>query len=157
MSRLKLKSISVNLPFKLGGVSWAPDIAEVKAAWMLYVELVTRIATQDLAQDEGLDREALKSLYTLFASTRRILRDAGPGVGIAKGSVGGVAIAVLNRGLRPFLSKWHRLLTIWEREDHKGQEWPQEAEFRAALQEVAQELSNYAEVLAIIAGVGNQI
>jgi hypothetical protein len=55
-------------------------------------------------------REAMNSLYSLFGSTREILRKAGPTVGASHDSVGGIAIAVLNKGLRPFLSKWHPLL-----------------------------------------------
>jgi hypothetical protein len=154
---MKLSEIKVNIPFGLGGVSWKPDPAEVRAAWSLYIELVTRVATQDLAKHEGLDREVLKSLYSLFPSTRRILRDAGPDAGIRQGSLGGVAIAVLNRGLRPFLAKWHPLLTAWERGANGAADWPMRAQFRSELERVGLELSRYAEVLAIIAGVGDQI
>src|SRR5207247_8780713 len=67
----------------------------------------SRVAVQTPELDIGLSREALSSLYSLFGSTRRILRDAGPDVGCSRESVGGIAIAVLNLGLRPFVSKWH--------------------------------------------------
>lgn len=43
------------------------------AAWALYIELKTRITTQALNDDQGLLREALNSLYSLFGSTREIL------------------------------------------------------------------------------------
>jgi hypothetical protein len=59
-------------------------------------------------------REALNSLYSLFSTTRQVLREAGPGAGASCQSVGGIAIAVLNYGLRPFLTKWHPLLQEWE-------------------------------------------
>ncbi|MEQ9670501.1 MAG: hypothetical protein RLO19_19390 [Coleofasciculus sp. G2-EDA-02] len=39
----KLKKVSVNLPFGIGGAEWVADETERKAAWSLYVELVTRI------------------------------------------------------------------------------------------------------------------
>lgn len=67
--------------------------------------------------DQGLVREALNSLYSLFGTTRGVLKAAGPDVGASRDSVGGIAlaqpaagIAVLNNGLRPFLAKWHPLL-----------------------------------------------
>lgn len=39
----KLKKVSVNLSFGIGGAEWEADVTERKAAWSLYVELVTRI------------------------------------------------------------------------------------------------------------------
>ena len=79
------------------------------------MELVTRVAVQSL-NSEGFVREAMNSLYSLFGSTREILRKVGPKVGASHDSVGGIAIAVLNNGLRPFLSKWHPLLLELGRE-----------------------------------------
>ncbi len=61
-----LKKVSVSLPFGIGSAEWETDPAERKAAWSLYVELVTRIAVQPLEVDTGLIREALNSLYNLF-------------------------------------------------------------------------------------------
>lgn len=90
-----------------------PDPTTRKAAWELYVELVTRVAIEPLQLNHGLLRESLSSLYSLFPTTRQILRQAGPGVGASRHSVGGIAIAVLNKGLRPFLAKWHPLLLVW--------------------------------------------
>jgi hypothetical protein len=55
----KLKKVSVNLPFGIGGAEWEADETERKAAWSLYVELVTRIPVQSLEADQGLLREAL--------------------------------------------------------------------------------------------------
>jgi len=128
--------------------------------WSLYVELVTRVAVQELELDIGLSREALSSLYSLFGSTRQILREAGPNVGCSRESVGGIAIAVLNRGLRPFLCKWHPLLETWENQrdpkispkEHESF-WPKENEFRAELNALRDDLDKYANALASIAGV----
>ncbi|WP_375491565.1 hypothetical protein [uncultured Nostoc sp.] len=50
----KLKKVSVSLPFGIGSMSWEVDPTERKAAWSLYVELVTRIAVQPLEADQGL-------------------------------------------------------------------------------------------------------
>jgi hypothetical protein len=157
MARMHLSEVKINIPFGIGGATWKPDEAETRAAWNLYVELVTRVATQDLVEHEGLDRAVLRSLYSLFPATRRVLRDAGPAMGVRRESLGGVAIAVLNRGLRPFLTKWHGRLTEWERNAKAGDTWPDKDEFRAELGKLGLELSRYAEALAIIAGVGDQL
>ena len=156
----KLTKVSIKLPFGIGGAEWEADPTERRAAWSLYVELVTRVAVQELELDIGLSREALSSLYSLFGSTRQILREAGPNVGCSRESVGGIAIAVLNRGLRPFLCKWHPLLETWENQrdpkispkEHESF-WPKENEFRAELNALRDDLDKYANALASIAGV----
>ncbi|WP_336156984.1 hypothetical protein [Amycolatopsis sp. VC5-11] len=73
--------VKLKLPFvgEISG-SWTPHQAEAKAARELYVELATRISVVKLRRDEGLAREALSSLYTLFGTTRDILRKYGPEV-----------------------------------------------------------------------------
>lgn len=155
----KLKKVSVNLPFGIGGAEWEADATERKAAWALYVELVTRITVESLQSDRGLLREALNSLYKMFEITRQILREAGPDVGISHNSVGGIAIAVLNQGLRPFLSKWHPLLQEWEAQcppntspkEHE-KNWSQEPELRQELRLLSKELDEYVKALAEIVG-----
>jgi hypothetical protein len=157
LSKVTLSKVSVSLPFHLGSAEWKPDEVERRAAWQLYVELVTRVATQEMVVGDGLDEEVMESLYDLFIATRRILRSAGPKAGVAHDSVGGIAVAVLNRGLRPFLSKWHAKLTSWSRESRTSSTWPDHAEFREALSHLTTELDRYAEILAVIAGVGKDL
>jgi hypothetical protein len=156
----KLKKVSVNLPFGIGGTEWEADPTERRAAWSLYVELVTRIAIQPLESDQGLLRESMNSLYSLFGTTRQILREAGPDVGASRESVGGISIAVLNNGLRPFLSKWHPVLEEWEaqrpstvsRKQHE-KSWSKEPELRSELELLRKDLQRYANALAEIVGV----
>ena len=155
-----LKKVSVSLPFGIGSAEWQSDPTERRAAWSLYVELVTRIAVQPLEVDQGLVREALNSLYSLFGTTREILKEAGPNVGAACESVGGIAIIVLNKGLRPFLSKWHPLLQAWEAKrptelspkEHELN-WPEEPQLRQELAILGSDLEQYANALAEIAGI----
>ena len=155
-----LKKVTVSLPFGLGSAEWETDPAERRAAWSLYVELVTRVSVQPLGLDEGLMREALSSLHSLFETTRKILSEAGPDVGAAKNSVGGIAIEVLNRGLRPFLAMWHPLLLAWESQrppeesprDHE-RTWPEEPKLRGELESLREELLEYSRALAVVAGV----
>jgi hypothetical protein len=157
-----LKQVTVSLPFGIGSASWESDPTERKAAWELYIELVTRVAVQPLATQEGLIREALNSLYSLFGSTREILRKAGPDVGASRESVGGIAIAVLNNGLRPFLSRWHPLLQDWEVTKPSGvsavtheKAWSEEPGLRQELEKLRKDLEKYADALAEIAGVNH--
>src|SRR5262245_44692068 len=120
-SKRKTESIKLDsVKFSWLGIegTWVADKDQQKAAWELYVELITRVSVQPLAADEGLLREALTSLYSLFGETRRILKSYGPGVATSLKknalSFGEIAVTVLNRGLRPILSKWHPLLLAHE-------------------------------------------
>jgi hypothetical protein len=107
-------------------------------------------------------REAMNSLYTLFGTTREILREAGPDVGASRESVGGLAIAVLNKGLRPFLSKWHPVLQVWEAKragdrspkEHESM-WVEEQIARRELSILRCELEIYAHALAQLAEVNS--
>ena len=131
------------------------------AAWDLYVELNTRVATQSLDDDEGLARETLTSFHALFDITRQLLKTAGPGVALGDESLANYALAILNRVLRPFLSRWHPRLSAWEAEradevsafTHE-QAWKQHADLRRELGVVREILTGYSEALAILAGVG---
>jgi hypothetical protein len=158
--KVKATKLEIGLPFDLGKLVLEPDEAQQNAAWELYVELTTRIAVQTLGEDEGLVREALSSLYSLFDITRDILRRAGPRVAQGKQSLGPVAIDVLNVGLRPFLSKWHPLLQTYEAKrpddvsprEHEDN-WEYIVEAREELEKLRRELSTYADALAKIAGI----
>jgi hypothetical protein len=156
----KLTKVSTSLPFGIGKFEWEADPTERKAAWSLYIELVTRVTMQPLEPGQGLLREALTSLHGLFEITRQILKEAGPTVGAKRDSVGGIAIMVLNRGVRPFLSKWHPELQVWENQSHMNlspfeheQKWPKALQMHQELEVLRLSLEQYAEALAAIAGL----
>jgi hypothetical protein len=162
---MPFRSLKVGL--KLGvvevGGEWAPDESEEKAAWEMYVELVTRVAVAELKPGEGLLREALSSLYSLFPSTRDILRRYGPG--IARGKDGGtlsfgyIAVAVLNGALRPLLAQWHPLLGAYEVTrppnvspvEHEAS-WDRAADLREEINRVRRVLLDYSTLLADVVG-----
>jgi hypothetical protein len=154
---LKLRTVSINLPFGLGGVQVDVSEAEARAAWNLYVELATRVAVRPLEAGQGFAREALNSLYTLFGTTRQVLRDAGPEIADGPEALGPLAIRILNDGLRPFMARWHTELRKFEasRGDVPSDEsgWPLREEFDADLRRVQAELAVYVEMLAKLAGV----
>jgi hypothetical protein len=169
MPKLKSIKVSLKLPY-IGGIegTWEPDDSERKAAWELYVELVTRIAVAELHPNEGMLREALSSLHALFETTRTILRTYGPGIAQPKRgntlSFGSLAITILNVVIRPVLAKWHPLLLDYENTKaptvsplaHE-REWDQHEALRRALNEVRNVLIEYANVLAQVADVPSLI
>ncbi len=158
---MPVRSLKVGLKlgiFDIGG-EWQPDNAEENAAWEMYVELVTRISVAELKPDEGLLREALTSLYSLFGTTRDILRRYGPA--IARGKNGGtlsfgyIAVAVLNGALRPLLATWHPRLTDHETRrpattsitEHEAN-WEHSDALRAEINRVRLVLLDYSTLLA---------
>lgn len=127
-----------------------------QVAWRIYVETVTRISTQPLADEDGLLREALTSLYGLFATTREALKSSRPSVP-ASGSqtVEYLAVTMLNNELRPFLSKWHSRLREFEQAhpDLPESQWPDAAACRVDLRGVQEHMIDYALNFAKLAGV----
>jgi transcriptional regulator with XRE-family HTH domain len=151
----------------IGGI-WEPNDEEKQAAWEIYVELVTRIPIAPLGHDEGILREALSSLYSLFPITRTILRNHSPA--IAQGHTGNnrslsyLVICMLNTTLRPLLAKWHPLLKAYEetRPDaisvtQYEQQWERYAELREEISKVRKGLTAYAHVFAQIAEISSLI
>ena len=110
----KVDSLSLSLPFGLGGVTITRSEAQRRAAWALYVELATRISTQKLEPGSGSAREALNSLYSLFDTVRQTLSTEGPNAVAGPDSVGPLSIRLLNEGLRPFMVTWHTKLSTFE-------------------------------------------
>ncbi len=49
----KLKKVSVKLPFGIGGAEWEADATERKAAWSIYVELITVLPFRILKRSKG--------------------------------------------------------------------------------------------------------
>jgi hypothetical protein len=162
--KLQKFNVALKLPFGEVRGTWVPDEDESRAAWELYVELVTRISVVELRPGEGVLSEAASSLYTLFNTTRTILKEHGPGVAKPKGngqlSFGYLAVAVLNLGVRPVLAKWHPLLLDWESKRDPGTSaiaheaaWGRSEELQQALADLRVPLIQYADTLARVAGV----
>jgi hypothetical protein len=150
---LKLRSVSVNLPFGLGGVEVEVSEAEVRAAWELYVEFATRIVAYPLEAGAGSVSEALQSLYALFDITRSVLRAAGPEVADSPDALGPLAIRILNEGVRPFLVRWHTELRGSAGAGQAELTADRRAAFDRELDEIRTSLAEYVDALARIAGI----
>ena len=123
---------------------WKPTDPDKDAVWDLYVELLTRITTQPLPTQDGIEKTALDSIYSLFPTTRSILKSRGRQCfEFTK-----LAVVVLNQIVRPFTAKWHRVST------EGGFSKPESCQqFRQELAELQSQLIVYAKALADIAGV----
>ena len=128
------------------------------------MELITRAPLGEPAPHDGLAREVLTSIHSLFDTTRGILRRYGPAVARPKDgnnlSFGYLAVTMLNLVLRPVLTKWHPLLQQLEstRESNvsvAGHEtaWAHYQEFQDELRQTRQRLLEYAKLFATVAGV----
>ncbi|WP_142212517.1 transmembrane 9 family protein [Streptomyces sp. SLBN-118] len=151
----RLTEVTVTVP-QFSQLTFMVNDESRQVAWRLFVETVTRVSTQPLKQDDGLVRETLTSLYGLFATTREALKAGRPSVPLSGGpTVEYLAITMLNRELRPFLSKWHPRLLAYEKAAPDGPEsaWPDDADCRAELRTVQTNLRSYALGFARLAGV----
>lgn len=157
---VKATKLTVGLPFGIGQLEFEPDEVEQRAAWQLYVELMTRVATLPFEPGTGFIREALSSLYEIISVTREVLREAGPTVAQGPDSLGNVAIQVIVQGIRPFLSKWHPMLLEHEYEcptdanpyEHERL-WERSAQFHKELDQLQAQMLLYLDALGRIAGV----
>lgn len=67
-----ITSLKITAPFM--EMEWSPKDEDNAAAWDLYVELLTRIATQPIDPSHGDGKTALDSIYSLSPITREILK-----------------------------------------------------------------------------------
>lgn len=138
-----MSSLKITAPFL--EMEWNPSEPDRDAAWQLYVELLTRITTQTLAPNDGDEAAALDSIYSLFPTTRAIIKDTGRGcVEFTK-----IAVVVLNQRVRPFTAKWHRKSLAGD----LAKSAAAQAEFRKELGALQRTLTNYSRMLADMAGV----
>jgi len=137
-----LTGIQVKLPIL--EMEWKPSDTDKDAAWDLYVELLTRITTQPLSDEHGVEQTALDSIYALFGLTRQTLKEHGRScIEFTR-----IAVIILNQVVRPFTAKWHR-----KSQDGVFDLPEQCAEFRSELQVLQIQLRNYTGLLADLADV----
>ena len=141
-NRFGLKSI--RLGARWVSIEFEFEDADKDAAWELYIEMLTRIVTQPLPSESGDEKTALDSVYSIFATTREILRRHGrKTIHFSK-----IAIPILNQVVRPFTAKWHKKSLSGSFKKPRGRK-----EFRDELAILQQLLLNYNKMLAEIAEV----
>lgn len=125
-------------------MNWEPSDPDKNAAWDLYVELMTRITTQRLPEEHGIEEAALESIHKIFELTRVTLKVHGR----KAENFTRIAIIVLNQVIRPFTSKWHRLS-----EQGAFDEKARCNEFRDELSNLQVKLKAYTKMLSELADV----
>ena len=133
LDKLKIKAlyIETDISFK---------DADKDAAWEMYIELLTRVTTQSLPKEDGIEKSALDSVYILFPITREILKKSGRKCNdFAK-----ISIVVLNQIIRPFTAKWHK--------NYEEKNFDKEL-FRKELKILQQDIRQYSKLLADMAEV----
>jgi len=142
LKQWKLEKLKIKAAYLEAEISF--NDTDKKAAWELYIELLTRITTQHLEPADGDEQTALNSVFSLFKTTRDILKKYGPDcVNFSK-----IAVVVLNQKIRPFTAKWHKksLAGAFDMEvDRKL--------FRSELKKLQKELRKYTLALSQIAEV----
>ena len=139
---------SVKLNMKFAEVEFQASDDDITAAWEMYVELLTRVATQRIDDCQGDEIAALDSIYALFDITRNVLKEKGRNAqNFTK-----IAIIVLNQVIRPFTSKWHKRKNMGALSTEEDC-----IEFRKDLVELQTELIKYAGMLSEMAMVENLI
>ena len=137
MTSLKIKASFLEM-------EWKPQDEDKAAAWELYVELLTRVATQPLDAKHGDEKTALDSIFSLFAITRQVLKNHSRQCA----EFTKIAIVVLNQVIRPFTAKWHRISI----QDGFANQEARES-FRRELVQLQTILRKYTKMLADMAGV----
>jgi len=136
LSKLKINAGFLQMELK-------PQDHDRDAAWEMYIELLTRITTQPLPIESGDEQSALDSVYSLFPTTRDIIkRHSRHGKEFAK-----IAIVVLNQIVRPFTAKWHKEALANGFKDKATCE-----RFRKELSELQEDLRKYTAMLGDMAG-----
>jgi len=137
-----MTSLKINLNFL--EMQWEPKDADKNAAWELYIEMLTRIATQYLVPDHGDDKTSLDSVHSLFNLTREIIKKYGREcIEFTK-----IAIVVLNQKIRPFTAKWHKESLAGAFKDENKCKI-----FRKELENLQKDLRNYTKMLGNMAGI----
>lgn len=115
-------------------VSPSPDQA---AAHQFLTELRTRISTQPLAYQHGVEARALESMWEVFTHARDAIKKNPGCEKFARRTT-----HVLNRVIRPLTAKWHRALVEGRLDGRDGAD-----EFRGELRAVQEKLHKFARAL----------
>lgn len=128
---------------QFGARTWSPTKDDKLAAHSLHIELISRIATQQLGYSTGVEKAALTSIFELFGMARSLAKHHPDG-----GVFEIVVWHVLNKYVRPFTAKWHGRSEVGELDalDRTDQ-------FRAELVKVQNRLVALDEVLNKIRNV----
>lgn len=116
---------------------------DIRVAWRLSVELVSRITLQPLPLRDGVETAAFDSIVNFFRLARDVIAEQPGCVRCAP-----LVIQALNEDVRPFTARWHGL-----KESGRLHSMDERHRFRAELASLQSRLRRLAERLADIAGM----
>lgn len=153
-SSAAVAEVEVTIP-QLSRVTFAVTKDHKVLAKRIVNQMASRVAIQPLADGTGRADEAIRSLFGLFTFVRDVLdEDASARVFPGRPKVDVLAMNMINKHLRPFLSTWHRTYDDWRSAnvDVSESAWPQDARFRAELRALQEVLRPIAVAFATMAG-----
>lgn len=110
----------------------------------MYIELLTRITTQPLADEHGDENTALESIYNLFSLTWEVIKRNGRHcIEFTR-----IALMILKQKIRRLTARWHKLSLEGAFDDDT-----QCKIFRVELKELQKTLQVYNLLLADMAGI----
>ncbi len=101
-------------------VKFKPNYKDTQIAYSLWIELSTRKIGLPIDLENDVIAEVLNSWYTFFKITRDLLKQVPVSrLQDSKGTktIVNIAIEVLNKGMRPFLTKWQAKFRKWYDEE----------------------------------------
>lgn len=152
-----LGKVSICAPFGLGQYDFnRAELSEreLDIAWKLYIQLVTRKAAIPI-EDDDIIVEVYDSWYQLFSTTREYLLEL-PSQDLEENKnaqqIVKLSIEVLNKGLRPHLTKWQGKYRKWYEE---AVTLPENA--LLSPQEIQKKYPEYPELLCDIKKVNKEL
>jgi len=143
-----------------------PNYEDMQIAYKLWIELSTRKIGLPIDFDNDVIIEIYNSWYEFFRITRELVKEI-PVSKVRKNEstqdLVKIAIEVLNKGLRPHLTKWQAKFRKWyteeiEKEENKGlppqeiqQKYPEYEKLINEMQEVNRKLIEYRKILKELA------
>ena len=111
--RFQIKSASLNVPFKLGSVTFETTPTDRIIAWQAYVQLVTRKAALPFDDKHDVIEDVYASMYSLFDTSRDLLSNLPPRSFENPDGISAILLRVINDGLRPHLTRWQSDFRSW--------------------------------------------
>jgi len=156
-------SMTLNIPFSLGNITYTLTEEDRIVAWKMYVQLRTRKAALIFDEDYDVIVDVYDSLYEIFKVSRELLVNLPLNEIESEPCIADLVLRVQNDGLRPHLTKWQSDFRRWwcdairnpENENAKPQDiqkkYPKYKELTQELKEMNIQLNKYAEYLLVIA------
>jgi hypothetical protein len=137
----------------IGSIELKPSVEDLQVAHRIWTELVTRKAAIPIDPDHDVIHEVYDSWYALFGKLRALVGDIPASQQRRNESTRElvrIAVAVLNDGLRPHLTRWQARYRNW---------YAQQAELltSAAPQDVQRLFPEYDSLIADMRSVNAQL